>query len=74
MDNYHLTPDGGQWKLKKQDAERATRIYDTKEEGVKDSAGFMRETGGSLKIHKLDGTIEEERTYPRSDDPRESKG
>jgi len=28
----------------------------------------------SVKIHKADGTIEEERTYPRSADPRRTKG
>jgi len=38
------------------------------------SKKFMNREGGSLKIHKLDGTIQEERTYPRSKDPRKSKG
>jgi hypothetical protein len=28
----------------------------------------------SVRIHKADGTIQEERTYPRSADPRGSKG
>ncbi len=28
----------------------------------------------SVKIHKADGTFQEERTYPRSADPRRSKG
>jgi hypothetical protein len=28
----------------------------------------------SLRIHKRDGRIQEERTYPRSADPRRSKG
>jgi len=28
----------------------------------------------SVKFHKKDGTLQEERTYPRSADPRESKG
>jgi len=30
--------------------------------------------GGSVKIRKTDGKIEEERTYPRSADPERSKG
>lgn len=29
---------------------------------------------GSVKIHTSDGRIEEERTYPRSADPAQSKG
>jgi hypothetical protein len=28
----------------------------------------------SVKIHKTNGQIQEERTYPRSADPRKSKG
>jgi hypothetical protein len=28
----------------------------------------------SVRIHKTDGKIQEERTYPRSADPRKSKG
>ncbi|KWW14510.1 hypothetical protein AS889_10705 [Pseudomonas putida] len=31
-------------------------------------------TEGPEEIHKADGTLEEERTYPRSADPRRSKG
>ena len=30
--------------------------------------------GGSVKIQKIDGKFQEERTYPGSKDPRESKG
>ena len=29
---------------------------------------------GQLVIHKMDGKIQEERTYPRSSDPRRTKG
>ena len=28
----------------------------------------------SLKIHRMNGTIEEERTYPRKSDPTKTKG
>jgi hypothetical protein len=30
--------------------------------------------GGSVRIHKTDGKIQEERTYPRSADPKKSPG
>jgi hypothetical protein len=32
------------------------------------------DTPVSVKIHGIDGKFEEERTYPRSADPRKSKG
>jgi len=48
----------------------------TKAEAVRKTAAVA--TKGrepvSVRIHKVDGKIQEERTYPRSADPRGSKG
>lgn len=74
MDNYHITKDGEQWKLKKEGGDRATLVADTKAELIDDMRGFMADKTASVKIHKEDGTFQEERTYQRKDDPRESKG
>jgi hypothetical protein len=75
MNDYHLTKEDDQWKLTKENGERASKVFDgTKREAVKESADWLREKGGSLKIHKTDGKIQEERTYPRSADPKRSKG
>jgi hypothetical protein len=35
---------------------------------------FMNGRTGTVKIHNVTGEIEEERTYPRSEDPLRSKG
>jgi len=52
---------------------RAIRRFSTKEEGVKVSSGLVRSKGNSqLKIYKVDGKIQEERTY--GEDPRRTKG
>lgn len=74
MDHYHLKKDGDQWKLTRQGAERAALTSDTKEDALKKSMEFMRDHGGSMRIHKESGRIQEERTYPRSSDPRKSPG
>lgn len=74
IDNYHLVKDGSQWKLRRENRQRASLTFDTKQAGISGSAEYMRKHGGSLKIHLETGKIEEERTYPRSADPRESKG
>ena len=34
----------------------------------------MSDKVASVKIHKEDGKLQEERTYQRKDDPRKSKG
>lgn len=67
----------GDWQLKRDGADRATRRFKTKEEatkgGVLESA--LGSAGGSVKIQKKEGSrFQEERTFPRSRDPRQSPG
>jgi len=74
MDTYHLSPTADGWELKKAGAERASKRAATKQELVSSLSDFFHGKTASVKIHKADGTIEEERTFPRSADPRRSKG
>jgi hypothetical protein len=76
MENFHLVHEDGKYKLKRENAERASKIIEsTKVEAIKESRDFIKQQGGgSLKIHKNSGGFQEERTYPRSKDPKESKG
>ncbi|GAB3326751.1 DUF2188 domain-containing protein [Haliea atlantica] len=74
MDNYHVTKDGEKWKLTKEGAKRASKVADTKKEIISETSEYMKKVGGSVKIHKEDGKIQEERTYPRSKDPRRTPG
>lgn len=64
------------WALRNDMTGRTVRRFETKEEATKggvleDAVGSQ---GGSVRIHKLNGLFDEERTYPRSRDPRSSKG
>lgn len=74
MDNYHITKDGNKWKLTKQGKERAALTANTKQEIIKKTRVYMQDRNGSVKIHKQDGKIQEERTYPRAYDPSASAG
>ncbi|MES1228254.1 MAG: DUF2188 domain-containing protein [Armatimonadota bacterium] len=74
MNKYHLTFKDSQWKLKPEGASRAVKVFEKKRDAIKGSAEYLRDREGSLRIHKKDGTIQEERTYPRSSDPTESRG
>lgn len=49
---------------------------DTKDEAIHNTARVAKAAPQSVtvKIHKVDGKIQEERTYPRSADPRASRG
>lgn len=74
MDNYHITKTDKGWALTKQGAERASKTALTKAEITALASEFLEGKTASLKIHKEDGTIQEERTYPRSADPAKTKG
>lgn len=65
----------GVWNLKNQ-AGQVIRAFGTKTEAT--AGGVLKETigaaGGSIRIHTADGDFQEERTYPRSADPKRSPG
>jgi hypothetical protein len=74
MDSYHVTHTENGWALKKVGAERASKQAATKDELLKMLPAFFDGKTASVKIHLQDGTIQEERTYPRSADPRQTEG
>lgn len=76
MENFHLVKKGGVYKLKKENAQRASKVINSnKVDAIKTAKEFiLKSGGGSLKIHKINGRIQEERTYPKSNDPRKTKG
>ncbi len=64
------------WALRNDMTGKTVRRFDTKDDATK--GGVLEDAvgkqGGSVRIHKLNGMFDEERTYPRSRDPRSSKG
>lgn len=63
------------WVLKHDVTGQAVKSFATKAAATKGGV-LERAVGksGSVKIKKRNGKIQEERTYPRSADPRGSKG
>lgn len=74
MKNYHITKNDSGWQLKAEGANRASISAETKQQIVKVTREFMKNKIGSVKIHKVDGSFQEERTYQRKDDPKKTKG
>ena len=76
MENFHLVHEDDKYKLKRENAERASKVIDgNKQDAIMQSKEFiLNNGGGSLKIHKNKGGFQEERTYPKSKDPKQSKG
>lgn len=79
LKKYHLLKGEKGWHVKAEGNEKATLSEATKTlalQRFRDQYGkkATKENGLSLIIHKTNGHIQEERTYPRSADPRSSKG
>ena len=68
LTRYHLTPGADGWRLVRAGSKRAVKAFEKKAAALKYARRYVKERGGSLRIHKADGTIQEERTYPRSAD------
>lgn len=66
----------GRWELGNDKTNKVVKTFETKADATK--GGVLEKAvgkeGGSVKIQKADGKIQEERTYPGSADPKESKG
>ncbi len=64
------------WKLKVDKTDHTLKTFEAKADATKGGvlAKVLGKQGGSVKIEKEKGGYQEERTYPRSADPRESKG
>lgn len=76
LDKYtlHKDHDSEKWRLEKEGSDRAKRVFDTKSDALDNLRSAVGPDGGSVRIRKVDNTIQEERTYPRSKDPKASKG
>jgi hypothetical protein len=63
------------WELKRDGSGELVKRFKDKAAAIKGGVLEKAVGGrGSVRIKKRDGKIQEERTYPRSADPRGSKG
>lgn len=70
---YHVTSHEKGRQVKREKAERVTRIHETKEEAIRSAVALAKGAGlGQVKIHKRTGEIQEERTYGK--DPKKYRG
>ena len=72
MANYHVTKDkeSGDWKAKREGAERVAGYYDTQAEAEKAAKEMSAHSGGGeVRIHGLDGKIRDSDTVPPGNDP-----
>ena len=64
------------WDLRNDKTDKLVKTFNTKADATKGGAleRAVGSGGGSVKIQKENGRIQEERTYPGSNDPKKSPG
>jgi len=73
--NYHITKIENGWQGKLEDGQRASVVGTTKNEVVQRTIEIAKnQASASVKIHGMDGKIQEERTYPKKSDPHPPRG
>ena len=63
LQRYHLERKNDAWRLRKAGSNRAVVKADTKELAILEMRGYMKTREGSVRIHKANGRIQEDRTY-----------
>lgn len=72
--DVHTVQEDGVWKNKVEGNTRASNVGGTKAERQAVGRDMSIDRGVEHFIHRTDGTFGERNTYPRSRDPRTSKG
>ena len=70
--NVHVVPKDGQWAVKREKANRSTRVVDTQKEAISIARELAKNSESEMFIHRKDGTIRERNTY--GPDPFPPKG
>ena len=58
-DNQHVVPHKGQWAILREGNERASHIYDTKEEALQKAKEMGKREKVRVVVHKKDGKIQD---------------
>lgn len=66
LQRYQFEKKNDAWRLRKAGSNRALVKADTKELAILEMRGYMKTREGSVRIHKANGRIQEERTYRRN--------
>lgn len=72
MANYHVLKDkdSGDWKAKREGADRVSGFYDTQADAEKAAKKMAANSGGGeVKIHSPKGPIRDSDTVPPANDP-----
>lgn len=68
----HVVPNGSKWRVRRSGASRASGVFETQKEAIKEATKIAKNQGTELYIHGSDGRIRKRNSYGA--DPHPPKG
>ncbi|MBL8221206.1 MAG: DUF2188 domain-containing protein [Bryobacterales bacterium] len=67
----HVVPDRrGSWSVRREGADRASRVFDSKVDAVAYARDLAKKSGGDLYVHAWDGSVRDKDTYAEESCPQ----
>ncbi len=63
MANQHVVPNNGNWQVKREGAERATKNFTRQQDAIDYARSIAINQQGELIIHRRNGTIRDKDSY-----------
>ena len=73
MANQHVVPNNGQWQVKRQGSEKATKNFETQKQAIDYARSIAIKQQGELVIHGRDGRIRDKDSYGNDPCPPKDK-
>ena len=73
MANQHVVPNNGQWQVKRQRAEKATKNFETQKQAIDYARSIAIKQRSELVIHGRDGRIRDKDSYGNDPCPPKDK-
>lgn len=73
MANQHVVPNNGQWQVKRQGSEKATKNFETQKQAIDYARSIAVKQQSELVIHRRDGRIRDKDSYGNDPCPPKDK-
>jgi len=73
MANQHVVPSNGQWQVKRQGSEKATKNFETQKQAIDYARSIAIKQQSELVIHGRDGRIRDKDSYGNDPCPPKDK-
>lgn len=73
MANQHVVPNNGQWQVKRQGSEKATKNFETQKQAIDYGRSIAIRQQSELVIHGRDGRIRDKDSYGNDPCPPKDK-